>query len=503
LQSLRNGISSLAESLPGLIKALDEVAKIHPFIAVAVGAFKVVVELDVKRRDNDKKISVLFLEMKDMMSVLLECTPGADGTPIKARMQALVQRTADDIKDCANACDAYAKKRLLVKVIKSAMWDDKLKAYVALFADRRKAFTFALEMHVGRTVDDVNRMVAAMDAKLDGVLDMFAALVSPEQRQLGEIVRSRGGPAAVVADDHTLEDLMRAKVSNDGHEVGGPEHARQQSDSLDALKADLFDSPESAVRRNFELFQRKFAMQQRELADETHGVIVHESDRVIDAVLSGPHDKIKDRRWRGHVKARHFILALRDYWFQKVEDWKRGESTDSRISEIDQGFLEILDVSRLQAITEAFDEDASGLITVAEVNQFTSSRPQNYTIAGWLGYWAIGWQLTTTTYINHIVDIFAKMFALLPHLRPENKKYAYEYLDKVWRSIATLNAAFNGGVGPDVLYKTFQSYVDVEEQRLKQSLDTIKYNIDAMDTLRLITGPGRIEKASPTLEVLS
>lgn len=40
--------------------------------AVAVGAFKVVVELDVKRRDNDKKISVLFLEMKDMMSVLLE-----------------------------------------------------------------------------------------------------------------------------------------------------------------------------------------------------------------------------------------------------------------------------------------------------------------------------------------------------------------------------------------------------------------------------------------------
>lgn len=33
LQSLRNGINSLAESLPGLIKALDEVAKIHPFIA--------------------------------------------------------------------------------------------------------------------------------------------------------------------------------------------------------------------------------------------------------------------------------------------------------------------------------------------------------------------------------------------------------------------------------------------------------------------------------------
>lgn len=87
------------------------------------------------------------------------------------------------------------------------------------------------------------------------------------------------------------------------------------------------------------------------------------------------------------------------------------------------------------------------------------------------------------------------MFALLPHLRQENKKYAYEYLDKVWRPIVTLNAAFNGGVGPDVLYKTFQSYVDAEEQRLKQSLDMARCNIDAMDTLHLIMGPGRIEKA--------
>ncbi len=45
---------------------------------VAVGAFRVVVELDVKRRDNDKKIGTLFVEMRDMMEALLQCvhTPG-------------------------------------------------------------------------------------------------------------------------------------------------------------------------------------------------------------------------------------------------------------------------------------------------------------------------------------------------------------------------------------------------------------------------------------------
>ena len=39
---------------------------------VAVGAFKVIIELEVKRRDNDKKVNLLFLEMKNMMSVLLQ-----------------------------------------------------------------------------------------------------------------------------------------------------------------------------------------------------------------------------------------------------------------------------------------------------------------------------------------------------------------------------------------------------------------------------------------------
>lgn len=42
------------------------------WFTVAVGAFRVVVELDVKRRDNDKKIGALFVEMRDMMEALLQ-----------------------------------------------------------------------------------------------------------------------------------------------------------------------------------------------------------------------------------------------------------------------------------------------------------------------------------------------------------------------------------------------------------------------------------------------
>ncbi len=43
-----------------------------PSCLVAVGAFKVEIELDTKRREDDKKITVLFVEMKEMMAMLLE-----------------------------------------------------------------------------------------------------------------------------------------------------------------------------------------------------------------------------------------------------------------------------------------------------------------------------------------------------------------------------------------------------------------------------------------------
>jgi hypothetical protein len=71
------------------MKALDECAKVHPFIAgellvgyvslfypndsaVAVLAFRAAYELERKRRDNDRRIKALFVEMGDMMAALTQ-----------------------------------------------------------------------------------------------------------------------------------------------------------------------------------------------------------------------------------------------------------------------------------------------------------------------------------------------------------------------------------------------------------------------------------------------
>ena len=59
--------------MPPAIGLSSQLLCLRNQLTVAVGAFRVVVELDMKRRDNDKKIGVLFVEMRDMMEALLQC----------------------------------------------------------------------------------------------------------------------------------------------------------------------------------------------------------------------------------------------------------------------------------------------------------------------------------------------------------------------------------------------------------------------------------------------
>lgn len=82
------------------------------------------------------------------------------------------------------------------------------------------------------------------------------------------------------------------------------------------------------------------------------------------------------------MKARHFVLALRDYCLEKLDKLRKNEKTfdqyPTNVNEQDEWTLEYINVSRLQAIIEAFDDDASGFITVGEANAFTTSRPTDW-----------------------------------------------------------------------------------------------------------------------------
>jgi hypothetical protein len=77
------------------------------------------------------------------------------------------------------------------------------------------------------------------------------------------------------------------------------------------------------------------------------------------------------------------VLALRDYYLDKlaleadaVPDMDTSAIHNS--TDPDAWAIKYIDVMWVQPILEAFDDDASGFITVAEVNRFTSSRPVDW-----------------------------------------------------------------------------------------------------------------------------
>ena len=76
--------------------------------------------------------------------------------------------------------------------------------------------------------------------------------------------------------------------------------------------------------------------------------------------------------WRGDVKARHFVLALKDHYTEMVAGSSGG------VAGSDRWALEFIGINYVRSILEAFDEDGSGFITVKEANNLTHSRPLDW-----------------------------------------------------------------------------------------------------------------------------
>ncbi|KAF8273627.1 hypothetical protein EI94DRAFT_1563512, partial [Lactarius quietus] len=527
-KGVKEGIDHFFDGMPVFMKALDEVKSLHPFIGVVVLAFTAVYTLEQKRRDNEKKIVALYVAMKDMMGVLLldvqnDKLIAPDGMNIEDRLKSIVERTADDMKECSNVCDTYAKKKMLAKVFLGPVWDEKLLSWVTLFSKRRKEFEFELSIHTSQGVDKANAKLdvigdatRALDEKMDVLKAMFEHLISPEQKQLAASVAASGGVKALRNNDKMLLALERtaSKAPSAPSAVGHRAPWAKPGDTnqnADDLRKDIFEDPEAATERNQAVFFRKFEAQKRQIIDEMTLVVKRESDRVIQEIKGGPHERIRDRTihgiwtemgWRGNVKARHFVLALRDYYLEQLAAEAEGviglgASSVNGSRNPDAWAIKFIDVSRLQPILEAFDDDASGFITISEMNRFTSSRPQDWSLPHWIAFWAVaGYKASIIDYANKIEELLAKMEGVRAEVLPPNRRSVDDYFRYVWDSVHTLTAAvtpLQPDSGPSSGDK-FKSYLEAEEARLSANLKAVDYTLDGTDTLTLITGEGRIEK---------
>ena len=134
---------------------------------------------------------------------------------------------------------------------------------------------------------------------MDVMIAMFRQLVSPEQKQISELVAKMGGVSALRNNHKMLLFLEEtaSKVSNtpsaEGHRAprAKPMDAKPNADDI---KNDIFEDPNAAAEKNQTVFFRKFEAQKNQIVNELTLAVKREGDRVIQEVKGGPHDRIID-----------------------------------------------------------------------------------------------------------------------------------------------------------------------------------------------------------------
>lgn len=74
-----------------MLASLESLTKVHPFLGVAVIPFKAVLTLELKRRENDRRILVLVTQMTDMMSHLSALPQQQVGATAKSQLEEVLE----------------------------------------------------------------------------------------------------------------------------------------------------------------------------------------------------------------------------------------------------------------------------------------------------------------------------------------------------------------------------------------------------------------------------
>ncbi|KAG6907675.1 hypothetical protein DXG01_007825 [Tephrocybe rancida] len=513
-QTFKDALDGFTESAKVAVEILTQLAEIHPFIKGPVIAFKLVVGLDLKRRDNDARVLAVKAQMQSMMTVLLQFAISRSSLasfrahaihrlvnvedPREFEPDMTLRRLLKDVEECikqsASLCDWYTKKSLLRKYLKSLIYEARLAECARRFVEYEDKIQRALLVHTTIGIDATSAKLDRHSEQLNEIQsqmqDLFKLLDSPQERKIRELIQAKGARATIM-DDKALQNLMEQS----GDDTSGVSTSRgnQNIQSLRKnLISELSEDIDKALEKNMELFLGKLDI--LDLAIERQG------DRII-AFLSGGHDRIVDPGWKSTVKARHIVLALRDYYLGSspllaepispeypppfhlpsppLSSGSWSEVTNyppPTTIEEDAWAVAYVNVSYLQPIAEAIDDDGSGFVNIREVNDFTSLRPS-------------GWS---------IYRLLRKMYKLRDKIRPDNLVIVDTYLDDValYRLELLLRSTIIKAevtISPE-LARLRDDFSIAEEERLRSNLERLSYCLDSPGTVSLVTGPGRIER---------
>lgn len=538
---LKSRIDKFNPGVKVLMKVLDEVARVHPWVEGAVTVFKIAVNLELQRRENDNKVTALFIAMNSMMeafTLLKDITVPLRGksyeTPtIEHRLQQQVADISNVIEECSLVGDTYQKQLIAVRILTSYYWQERFQELLEHFATHRQTLMQDLQMY---TAIKVHSLTNSMDALSKQLGSMFDWLRNPEERDLINLTASLGGAENVIKDNSLVEKLIQSIGHDDQSARCGQEGSGA---ALADIRRELHKNIAQMLETNRRAFEAKWEVQKNQLANIKEEV-KHQGDRVIEAVNKRPHERIVDKDiyqiwkemgWKGSIKARHLVMALHDFFAEqqhklatgqegngkyepdlsistqavgssaKSKKIARNDIHDTPQTQEDSWALRYISVFRVQPLIEALDDDVSSFVTITEVNAFTSGRPQSWSLARWVAYWTAGFEMNINWYYRRIMILLQNITFASRRTLPSNRRQinsflqssALGFVDDLLAGLQNVDDWDTTDWSHHPLWLRFKDYIMEQEEAMHGVLKKLGYNIDDENTLPLVAGSGRPE----------
>lgn len=541
-----------------VMEALDSLQQIHPFISVAIVAFKAVVNLELRRRENDRKVGLLLSQASDMMIMLLQLKNTRDPAimgphgEIRGRLQRVMDGIRQDIEDCGNAIDKYYKSKFMVKFFKSSQWANEFLKICNSFSQRTQELQLALNI----------RTAVGVDIAIDK-LDKLIRMLSERETKFEKEVQMRGGREKCLESNDKLLELLKIAeqretrpqnkvyadvptkdISKPVSKITSAKGSVAEQHRLDAsLLYELHTPLRSLLDDNRTLFMFKLDTMTSDIKDA-----IKDSETRIMWAFNSRFRRVKDlhlryiwkeMKWATSVKTLYFIAELHDYYVNRLSRLRHdatgpqvtsgasslavrvpsptptasvisdSEGEDHEHPEVDLEYHELpavdpadkwclkyLTVFYIPSLSESFDSDANGLVSVREVNTFTSTVPSGWSLLQALAYSAAGWRVDNQYYHTRIEQVLNSMNGVRGDALPENRMCIATYLNsdaidgikQLVRSLAGLGSEYS-----DLdLAQLATRRREAQEETLTNKLNVVKYEIDSKESIKLF-GSGRIE----------
>ncbi|KAG1890672.1 uncharacterized protein F5891DRAFT_1070787, partial [Suillus fuscotomentosus] len=387
---------------------------------------------------------------------------GPRGT-IRGRLDGVLDKMKRNVEDCGNATTSRNSSFLVISG-----------NFSQCIQELRDAL--AIRTALGRFAKEVI-MRGGMDPGFESE-DRLTELVKFAKHQEAQIQARSDAPSKDVSKPASQTPSAHGSVA---------EQYRLRASLLHELRTPVA----SSLDETRTLFMFKLDKQTAEIKD----AIKDSETRIMSALgakfkrVKGPHLQFI---WKEMIL--YFIAELHDYFTQRFSNLHNDAPRPK--DHADEWCLKYLSVFYILSLSEVFDEDANGLISVREVNAFTSAILPGLIVPQALAYWAAGWRVDSQHYHTRIEQVLHSMVHAQADVLPVNGRCIALYLDsdaiqgikRLVRSLAEL-----GPEDSDLdLTRLSDRYRNVQEKDLVKRLDTVKYEIDSKDSFKLF-GSDRIE----------